>query len=304
MSAINKTAFMVMGPTASGKTSLAIRLASYLNTEIISADSRQCYKELSVGVARPSDIELQSVTHHFVASHSIQEKVDAAIYEKYAIEKASKIFEKHNQVVVCGGTGLYINAFCKGIDDIPIIEESVKVAVREKWESEGLVGLQKWIADIDPPFWAKTNEKNNHVRLMRALEVKLTTGKSLVGFQKGIGKKRGFTIKKIYIDWPRELLYERINQRVDLMMAHGLLEEVKSLVPYRSIKALQTVGYQELFGHLEGKYSLEEAVSLIKQHTRNYAKRQVTWFKKEGWDISLSGQQLESVNIPMDILKI
>lgn len=304
MSAPNKTAFIVMGPTASGKTALSIQIAQMLHTEIISADSRQCYKELSIGVARPSEQELSAVPHHFIASHSIHDQVDVAVFEKYALQKANAIFENNDHLVVCGGTGLYINAFCKGIDDIPKIDEIVRESVHERWEREGIEGLQLWLKEIDPEFWDLTKEKYNRVRLMRALEVKLTTGRSILAFQKGSDINRPFQFKKIFIDWPRDVLYQRINQRVDLMMEQGLLEEARSLYPYRELKALQTVGYQELFDHLNGKISLNAAIELIKQHTRNYAKRQITWFKKEGWDLSISGNDLQSGNIPWEWIKI
>lgn len=304
MSAAIKTAFLIMGPTASGKTALAIALAKKLNTEIVSADSRQCYKELSIGVARPSKEELDTISHHFIASHSIHEHIDAAVFEQYAMDKVTHIFNIHNQVVVCGGTGLYIHAFCHGIDDIPSIGASIRENVWNTWNNQGIIGLQNWIKEIDPYFWNHTQEKNNRVRLMRALEVKLTTGKSLLEFQKGSGSERSFHIQKIFIDWPRDILYERINLRVDKMMEDGLLDEAKSLVQFRSQKALQTVGYQELFDHLEGKISLDEAIALIKQHTRNYAKRQITWFKKEGWDIAVSGEALLQDEIPWSEFKI
>lgn len=290
-----------MGPTASGKTALSIALAKQFSTEILSADSRQCYQELSIGVARPSPSELAFVPHHFIASHSIHEQVDVAVYERYALAVTEKIFASHDHLVVCGGTGLYIHAFCNGIDDMPEISSSIRVQVLQKWEEEGLVGLQQWIQQIDPLFWEKTHEQQNRVRLMRALEMKLATGKSLIEFQKGKDVVRSFQIKKIFIDWPRELLYERINQRVDQMIEQGLLDEVKHVFPYRSLKALQTVGYQELFDHLEGKCSLEFAVDKIKQHTRNYAKRQITWFKKQGWDITISGESLQKGNIPIEL---
>lgn len=304
MSGPNKTAFIVMGPTASGKTALSIEIAKMLHTEIISADSRQCYKELSIGVARPSAQELSAAPHHFIASHSIHDQVDVAVFEKYALQKTNSIFAHNDHLVVCGGTGLYIHAFCKGIDDIPKIDELVRESVHEKWEREGIDGLQNWLKEIDPEFWNQTQEKYNRVRLMRALEVKLTTGRSILAFQKGSILNRPFQIKKIYIDWPRELLYQRINHRVDLMMEQGLLDEVKAVFKDRDLKALQTVGYQELFDHLQGKISLEKAVELIKQHTRNYAKRQITWFKKEGWDISISGSDLQSGHIPWEWIKI
>lgn len=304
MSALSKTAFIVMGPTASGKTGLAVSLAQLLKTEIISADSRQCYKELSIGVARPNDYELAAIPHHFIASHSIHDHIDASAFEKYALQKAASVFEKHDHLVVSGGTGLYINAFCRGMDDIPPVDEGVRLNVKMRWEEEGLEGLQHWISEIDPEFWNQTQEKNNRVRLMRALEVKLSAGRSILDFQVRKENLRDFNIKKICIDWPREELYQRINHRVDLMFEQGLLNEAETLFPFRHLKALQTVGYQEIFYHMEGKLSLADAVELIKKHTRNYAKRQLTWFKKEGWDISVKGSELQNENTLERIIRI
>jgi tRNA dimethylallyltransferase len=288
------TAYLVMGPTASGKTALSILLAEHLKTAILSADSRQCYRELSIGVARPSAKELQQVPHYFIASHSIHEPVDVAVFERYALQTATQVFAHHASLVVCGGTGLYLKAFTNGIDDLPPITAAIRAAVNQRWEQEGISGLQNWLTDIDPEFLLSNTEASNPVRLMRALEVMLSSGRSIRTFQTGQKAERPFKIKKIFIDWPRELLYERINQRVDAMMANGLLEEVRDLVPYRNLKALQTVGYQELFDHLEGLYSLDEAIERIKQHTRNYAKRQLTWFRKFGWDKVVPGEVVVS----------
>lgn len=303
MSASNKIVFIIMGPTASGKTTLAISLAKRLHTDIISADSRQCFNELTIGVARPSKEELSSVTHHFIASHSIHEQVDVAVFENEALNNVSSIFERKDHAVVCGGTGLYINAFCTGIDEMPIISKQIREEVKTRWENEGIQGLKGWLMQIDPLFMAQSNEQNNRVRLMRALEVMLSSGQSILEFQKGSIARRPFQIKKIFIDWPREILYKRINQRVEGMMEQGLLDEARSMYPYRHLKALQTVGYQELFDYLDGKMSLELAVDKIKQHTRNYAKRQITWFKKQGWDITISGDDLENDSVLEEMIR-
>jgi tRNA dimethylallyltransferase len=276
-----KTAVIIVGPTASGKTAMSLELASQYSTAIISADSRQCYRELNIGVAKPSQDDLLQYRHYFIDSHSIHDKVDAAVFEQEALAAAQEIFSANDVAIVTGGTGLYVKVFCEGIDVMPAVDPEVKSRVEEVWRNGGVRALQQWIAEIDPVFISATKEKDNRVRLMRALEVKLSSGRSVLDFQEGHKKKREFSIKKIGIDWPREILYERINRRVDEMMGAGLLEEANSLYPHKHLKALQTVGYQELFDHFDGKYSLEEAVEKIKQHTRNYAKRQLTWFRKD-----------------------
>ncbi|HEX5668513.1 MAG TPA: tRNA (adenosine(37)-N6)-dimethylallyltransferase MiaA, partial [Chitinophagaceae bacterium] len=274
-------AIIIVGPTASGKTAMSLELASQYSTAIISADSRQCYRELNIGVAKPSQDELRQCRHYFIDSHSIHEKVDAAVFEQEALAAAQEIFRANDVAIVTGGTGLYVKVFCEGIDEMPAIDPEVKSRVETVWRNGGVNALQQWIAEIDPVFLSATKEKDNRVRLMRALEVKLSSGRSVLDFREGHKKQREFSIKKIGIDWPREILYERINRRVDEMMGAGLLEEASSLYPHKHLKALQTVGYQELFDHFDGKYSLEEAVEKIKQHTRNYAKRQLTWFRKD-----------------------
>jgi len=296
------TAYLIVGPTASGKTAFSIQLAEQLHTEILSADSRQCYRELLIGVARPTPEELSRAPHHFIASHSIHEPVDVAVFERYALQTAQTIFTNHASMVVCGGTGLYLKAFTDGIDDLPSIPEEVRATVNQRWIEEGLAGLQRWLADLDPEFLRQTQEASNPVRLTRALEVVLTSGRSIRSFQSGQKAGLPFRVKKIFIEWPRALLYDRINQRVDAMMMGGLLEEVQSIFDYRHLKALQTVGYQELFDHLEGKCILEEAVALIKQHTRNYAKRQLTWFRKYGWDLAIPGEAILSGDVSWSVI--
>jgi tRNA dimethylallyltransferase len=276
-----KTALIIVGPTASGKTKLSLSLASRYSTAIISADSRQCYRELNIGVAKPSQDELRQCRHYFIDSHSIHEKVDAVVFEQVALAAAHEIFSANDVAIITGGTGLYVKVFCEGIDEMPAVDPEVKSRVEEVWRNGGVSALQQWVTEIDPGFLLATKEKDNRVRLMRALEMKLSSGRSILDFREGQKKQRDFTIKKIGIEWPREILYQRINARVDNMMEAGLLEEVRSLYPHRDLKALQTVGYQELFDHLDGKYSLDEAVDKIKQHTRNYAKRQLTWFRKD-----------------------
>jgi tRNA dimethylallyltransferase len=274
------TVIVICGPTAVGKTSFAIQLAEELNTEIISADSRQCYKELNIGVAKPSMEELQCVHHYFINSHSIHDDVNAGVFEEYALNAANTIFRSHRTAVMVGGTGLYIKAFCEGIDEIPAIDKSIRQQVIDLYEAHGIKYLQNELAQKDAQFW-KTAEQQNPQRLMRALEVLLSTGKSIRTFQKGKQEERPFNIIKIGLELPREQLYNQINMRVDHMIEQGLLEEVKTLLPDKNLNALQTVGYREIFGYLDGKINLGQAIDNIKTNTRHYAKRQLTWFKKD-----------------------
>lgn len=277
---MNKTCIVIVGPTAVGKTSIAVQAALHFQTEIISADSRQCFKELNIGVAKPSAEELQQVKHHFVSSHSIQEEMNTAVFEQYALEKAAGIFKQHDVAVVVGGTGLYVKTFCQGIDEVPVVDEKIRKKINAEFEWEGLEWLQKEVEKNDPLYYARGEIKNPH-RLLRALEVKLSTGKSIIEFQTQEKKHRDFDIIKIGLELPKEQLHKNINGRVDAMMKAGLLEEVKKLVPYKKLNALQTVGYRELFGHLAGDLLLQDAVEIIKINTRQYAKRQMTWFKKD-----------------------
>lgn len=275
----SKTAWLILGPTASGKTTASIQLAKQLNTSIISADSRQCYREMTIGVAKPSPEELAAVHHYFIDTHSIHETVDAKIFEQEALAAADKVFEHHDHVVVTGGTGLYAKVFCEGIDELPNVNDSVRAEVRG--HKRTVVELQQWLEKIDPDYLQQTPEAENPSRLMRAIEVKLSSGRSILDFRTGEKKQRPFEIRKYGIEWPREVLYARINQRVDEMFDAGLVEEAIYLYAYKHLPALQTVGYQEIFDYIDVKYSLETAREKIKQHTRNYAKRQMTWFKRD-----------------------
>lgn len=276
----SKTVIIIGGPTASGKTGLAIRLAQHFNTDIISADSRQCYQEMSIGVAKPTPEELQLVKHYFINSHSIHQDVNAATYEQYALEAAGSIFRNRDTAIMVGGTGLYIKAFCEGLDDIPAIDPAIRQQLNDSFAANGLQWLQQQVADQDPLYYS-TGELLNPVRLIRALEVKLQTGRSIREFQQQKKITRDFKVIKIALDLPKEVLHERINLRVGQMMEEGLLEEVRSLYPQKHLNALRTVGYSELFDHLDGKYTLEEAVEEIRKNTRHYAKRQLTWFRKD-----------------------
>ncbi len=274
-----KTCIIVSGPTAAGKTSFAIDLALKQNTQIISADSRQCFKELHIGVAKPSPEQLKKVKHYFINSHSIHEEVNAKIFEEYAIKSVHKIFENNDTAVVVGGTGLYIKAFTEGLDEIPLIDDEIRKKINREYNLKGLPWLHEEIKRHDQVFFGN-GEMQNPQRMLRALEVKLSTGKSILEIQTGKKIKRDFEIKNTFIDPPRQLLYDNINRRVDQMIEKGLLEEAKSLFPYKNLNALQTVGYKELFDYFEAKISLPQAIEEIKKNTRRYAKRQMTWFKK------------------------
>ncbi len=275
-----KKCIVIVGPTAAGKTTLAIQLARHYNTEIISADSRQCFKELSIGVARPSDEELSAIPHHFIASHSIHDEVNAAVFEEYALTKIHSIFEKHDVAVMVGGTGLYIKAFCDGMDDVPVIDPVIRNTIITNYNKNGIEWLREQVKQQDPHYFIQ-GEIFNPQRMMRALEVKLSTNHSILHYQTKQKKQRDFEIIKIGIELPRQELVERINQRVDTMIKHGLVDEVKVLVEYRSLNALQTVGYKEIFDFLDEGLALDEAIKQIKISTRQYAKRQMTWFKKD-----------------------
>lgn len=276
-----KTCIIISGPTAAGKTAYAIDLALKFNTQIISADSRQCFKELHIGVAKPSIEQLQQVKHYFINTHSIHEDMNAKIFEEYALSSVSEIFVKNDVAIMVGGTGLYIKAFAEGLDDIPVTDEIIRNQIKEQYAHEGPQWLYDQIKVNDPDFFSK-GEMQNPQRMLRALEVKLSTGKSIFNFHSGKKIQRDFDIKNVLLDLPREEIYNNINTRVDQMMLNGLLKEAENLFPYRHLNALQTVGYKELFDYFEEKTSLDTAIDAIKKNTRHYAKRQITWLKKHG----------------------
>ena len=278
-----KKAIIIGGPTASGKTGLAIQLATHFSTEIISCDSRQCYQEMSIGVARPTPAELAQVTHHFIAAHSVLEEVNAAMFEEFALQQSNKIFEQHDYLIMVGGTGLYIKAYTDGIDQIPAIDSAIRTSIIADYQNEGIQWLQERIMQEDP-LYLSSGEMQNPQRMMRALEVVRGTGHSIREFQRYTSAERPFQSIKIALELPRELLISRIDQRVDQMISNGLVEEVQSLLPFKNLGALQTVGYRELFDYFDGSSSLEAAIERIKINTRQYAKRQVTWLKKQGFE--------------------
>lgn len=274
------TLIVIGGPTASGKTALAIEKALEYKTEIISFDSRQFYKEMSIGTAKPTDRELSQVKHHFIDNISIEEEWNAGIYERKAIEKLNELFLKNEYVVAVGGSGLYLNALLYGFDELPDKDENLRKELQEELEEKGIESLQGKIKILDPVYFEKGEIKNPH-RLMRAIEVSTITGKPYSSLKKSGTIERNFDYKIYGIHHERDVLYQRINLRVDQMIKDGLVDEVKSLLPYRNHNALQTVGYKEIFEYLDGKSTLEEAIEKVKQNTRRYAKRQITWFKNQ-----------------------
>lgn len=275
-----RTVLVVAGPTAVGKTAVSVALAQKLGTAIVSADSRQCYRGMAIGTAQPSAEERRLVPHYFIDAFPVTHPVSAAEYESLALGYLEEVFRTADTAVVCGGTGLYLKALCEGLDEMPPVPPELVAELEKEYREKGLEWLQQQVQAEDPGFYT-VGEIQNPMRLLRALSFARATGTSILAYRSTARKERPFRIVKTALDLPRELLYERINRRADVMMAEGLLDEVKALFPYRHLKNLQTVGYTELFDYLEGHCSLEEAVEKIRQHTRNYAKRQLTWFRKD-----------------------
>jgi tRNA dimethylallyltransferase len=276
----NKYLIVIAGPTAIGKTQLAIRLAHYFNTEIVSADSRQIYKELTIGTAKPTPEEQKQIKHHLIDFISINQEYTVGDYEKQALTLLNELFKKHQLVVLAGGTGLYINALLNGMDSLPPKDNKIRTWLTDLHKTQGLQALQDLLLQKDPVYYKQVDLKNPH-RLIRALEVSLITQQPYSTFRTGKTHKRMFTPIKIALEIDREILYQRINARVDAMIKQGLVSEAKQLFPYKHLNALKTVGYTELFDYLDGRITLTHAIELIKQHTRNYAKRQLTWFRKD-----------------------
>lgn len=271
--------WVIVGPTAVGKTSKAIEIAQKFKTEIINADSRQVYQELNIGVARPTTEELQMVHHHFIASHSIFNPLTAGQYEREALPLVGAILETYGSAVLVGGSGLYIKALIEGLDDLPK-DTSIRNSLALTASEQGWELLEKLVQMKDPEYALSADLKNPR-RLIRALEVMEITGLKYSELRKNVLAKRNFEVEWIVMEMDRSTLYQRINDRVEVMIQLGLIEEVRNLLKYRNLEALQTVGYSELFDYFEGKTTLENAIELIKQHSRNYAKRQITWFKHQ-----------------------
>ena len=270
----------IVGPTAIGKTSLAIQLANKFNTEIISADSRQFYKEMRIGTAVPSAEELQAAKHHFIQHISIKDNYNVGDFESDAIKKLDELFKNNKIVIMVGGSGLYTKSVLEGLDYFPEVSLEIRQELNLKLEKEGLDSLQQQLHKLDPDYYKIVDLENPH-RVIRALEVCISSGKPYSSYLNQPKKKRNFTAISIGLSAEREIIYDRINRRVDLMITEGLLDEAKALFPKRELNALNTVGYKELFSYLEGKDSLETAVSEIKKNTRRFAKRQLTWFRKD-----------------------
>ena len=276
-----KYLIVLAGPTASGKTATAIKLAKAFDAEIISADSRQFYKELSIGTAAPTAEELAQVKHHFVHDLSIESKYDVADYERDVLDFLKEYFNTKNIAIMTGGSGLFIDAVCNGLDAIPDVTDEIRMMVQKLYEEGGIEALQSEVEKVDPEYF-QIVDKQNPRRLQRALEVFYQTGKPYSTFRQKNVAERDFDIIKLAILWDRDKLIERINMRVDMMMEQGLLDEVKSVYPKRYLNSLNTVGYKELFDYIDGKCTLEQAVEQIKISTRQYAKRQMTWLRKNG----------------------
>ena len=293
------TLIVIAGPTASGKTAAAIQLAKKLNTVIINADSRQFYKEMSIGTAAPTPKELHEVKHYFVHNISIFDKYDVATYEKEVTTLLKQLFASHDQVVLTGGSGLFIDAVCKGIDAMPDISKATRQRVEEQYQQYGLEGLQAEVQRCDPEYWAVVDQKNPR-RLQRALEVCYQTGQPFSTFRKNHTIQRDFTIIKYALLWDMKELYNRINRRVEIMLSQGLMEEARRLYPHRKLNALNTVGYKELFDYFDGKCNLEEAIEQIKLNTRHYAKRQMTWLRRDQEYIWINPSIGECITFPID----
>jgi tRNA dimethylallyltransferase len=277
---LKKFLVVIAGPTASGKTALAVELALLLKTEIVSADSRQFYKEMNIGTAKPTAEQLKRIKHHFVNSLSVKDDYNAGAFETDALKKLNEIFSESDTVILAGGSGLYIDAICNGFDRLPEHDENIRSELSELFKAKGIGALQEKLKNLDPEYYNTAELSNTH-RVMRAIEVCLLTGKKFSQLRSHKKANRNFSVLKIGLSVERKILYERINERVDQMMQGGLLEEAKQLFDFRHYNSLQTVGYKELFTHLEEKISLDEAIELIKRNSRRYAKRQLTWFNKD-----------------------
>jgi tRNA dimethylallyltransferase len=291
---LKKKAIIILGPTAVGKTSVSVELAAHLGTKIISADSRQCFAELNIGVAKPGANELNRIHHYFINSHSVNEQINAGIFENLALQYAREIFADHNSLLLVGGTGLYIKAFCQGLDEIPTISQDIRQKIQFGFQEYGLTWLKQEIEKYDPEFY-RTGEILNPHRIMRALEVILSTGRSIRAFHMNQKQKRDFDIISIGLELTKEELHRNINSRVEQMMNAGLLNEVKELMGFKHLNALNTVGYTELFDHLSNNCSLDEAVARIKKNTRQYAKRQMTWFKRDNSIVWIRPDNLDAI---------
>lgn len=275
-----KRLIVIVGPTGSGKTDLSIRLALHYRAPILSTDSRQVYRGMPIGTAQPTDEQLKTVEHHFIASHDIKDRLNCGEYEMQALACLEKLFAQHDDVVAVGGSGLYVRALCEGMDELPQADEALRRELERRLADEGIGALAEQLRELDPRYYEEV-DRSNPARVMRALEVCLQTGRPYSAQRTGVRRERPFRIIKIGVDLPREVLYDRINRRVDAMVAEGLEAEARRLYPHRELNALQTVGYREFFDCFDGRVTRDEAVELIKRNTRRYAKRQLTWFRRD-----------------------
>lgn len=289
-----KRLIVIVGPTAVGKTALAIRLAKQLHTEIVSADSRQIYRELEVGTAKPSAVELEQVKHYFINTHSIADDYDAGAYGRDALSLIHSLFNKTDNLILCGGSGLYVRAVLEGFDEMPPVPEGMRETIIKEYEAHGLAWLQAQVKQVDPDYFEVVDVQNPH-RLIRALELHRAWQKPMHELRKQKKLEHPFQIIKIGLELEREELYNRIDRRMDAMIAEGLFEEAEKFYPFRNLNALQTVGYREIFGFMDGLYDKSEAVRLLKRNSRHYAKRQLTWFKKDPDTKWFSAVQLDEI---------
>lgn len=275
-----KTLIVVVGATGSGKTDLSLRLATHFSAPILSTDSRQLYRGIPIGTAQPTAEQLAAVEHHFIASHDLTDNFNCGEYEVQALARLEELFRKHNTVVAVGGSGLYIQALCEGMDDLPQADEALRQNLVERLQNEGIESLAADLQRLDPDYYEQV-DRCNPSRILRAVEVCMQTGKPYSSLRTGERRKRDFNIVKVGIEWEREALYDRINRRVDMMIDEGLEAEARAVYPLRHLNSLQTVGYREMFDYFDGTTTREEAIELIKRNSRRYAKRQMTWFRRD-----------------------
>lgn len=276
-----KTLIVIVGPTGSGKTDLSIRVAEHYTCPIISTDSRQFYRGIPIGTAQPDNEQLERVEHHFIASHELTDDFNCGAYEVAALKRLEELFYKHDTVVAVGGSGLYVKALCEGMDDLPEVEPALRQQLSDRLKREGLEALAEQLRELDPTFYEVVDRKNP-ARVLRALEVCIATGKPYSALRTGVKRERPFNIVKIGVTMERAVLYERIDRRVDIMVEAGLEQEARKVYPLRHLNSLQTVGYREMFDYFDGSISRDEAIELIKLNSRRYAKRQLTWFGRDG----------------------